>query len=469
MHRETNRKPMKMSPVFNQGVIRPSFNVHKCNKHAGCVGHLGEVTTNRKDRSSHTGIRLLNSLYLRNAALNRHLVAPLLMEREQYLVYLLRRGANADTLKHVAVYLLIIVRILGLNRLRMVRRAEIDNAIAKYWERRHRSGSTLSGSASSVFMNELAMKFLRFHHRLRRICSKRPFKRELDGFTKHLENLQFSPDTIRTHPCKVASFLRWYATRRKPLRRLQVKDVNRFIASQRAGGSSAVSIVTTIGAVRSFFRYAAKRGWCKSGLAQVISAPRHQSYSKPEKGRPWDDVRRLLSSISGNDIASVRAKAIVSLFATYALRSGELARLRAEDFDWEKGVIVIRRSKNGPVQRCFLPSAIRRNVLRYIRLRPACSSDRLFVTLTRPYRPVTTCSLSALMHWRLANIGITSGPRGPHLIRHSKATHLLTRGRSLRDIGNLLGHRDPDSPFTYAKFNLELLRPVANFSLRGLM
>src|SRR5215475_14632445 len=187
MHRETNRKPMKMSPVFNQGVIRPSFNVHKCNKHAGCVGHLGEVTTNRKDRSSHTGIRLLNSLYLRNAALNRHLVAPLLMEREQYLVYLLRRGANADTLKHVAVYLLIIVRILGLNRLRMVRRAEIDNAIAKYWERRHRSGSTLSGSASSVFKKELAMKFLRFHQRLRRICSKRPFKRELDEFTKHLE------------------------------------------------------------------------------------------------------------------------------------------------------------------------------------------------------------------------------------------------------------------------------------------
>jgi site-specific recombinase XerD len=416
-----------------------------------------------------TGIPILNSLYLRKAALNRHLVAPLLIEREQYLVYLLRRGANPDTLKHVAVYLLIIIRILGLKHLRMVQRAEVENAIAKYSQRRYRSGSTCSGSASSVFTKELAIKFLRFHHSFRGVLSKQPFKRQLNAFKRHLENLRFSTDTIRTHPCKVASFLRWFATRKKTLRQLEIKDVNRFIASQKAGGSSVVSIVTTIGAVRSFCRYAAKRGWCKKGLAELISAPRHRSHSGPEKGRPWGDVQRLLSSISGNDIASVRAKAIVSLLATYALRSGELARLTAEDFDWEKGVIIIRRSKNGPVQRCFLPSNIGRNVLRYIRLRPACPSDRLFVTLTRPYRPVTTGSLSGLMHWRLASIGVTSGPRGPHLIRHAKATYLLNRGRSLRDIGNLLGHRDPDSPFTYAKFDLELLRPVANFSLRGLM
>jgi integrase/recombinase XerD len=416
-----------------------------------------------------TAIHVLNEIYLRKAALNRHLVAPLLIEREQYLIYLLRRGANPDTLKHVAVYLLIIIRILGLKHLRTVERAEIEKAITKYWQRRNRSDSTFSGSASSVFMKELAKKFLKFHHRLRRVLSKQPFKRQLDGFTRRLENLHFSPDTVRTHPCKVASFLGWYATQKKSLRQLQVTDVNRFIAWQKVGGSSIASIVTTVGAMRSFFRYAAKRGWCKSGLAEVVSAPRHRSYSKPEKGRPWGDVRQLLISITGNDIASVRAKAIVSLIATYALRSGELARLRPEDFDWEKGVIVIRRSKHGPVQRCFLPAAISRNVLRYIRLRPACLSDRLFVTLTRPYRPVTACSLSALMHWRLANIGITTGPRGPHFIRHAKATHLLNRGTSLRDIGNLLGHRHPDSPFTYAKFNLEVLRPVADFSLRGLM
>lgn len=416
-----------------------------------------------------TAIRVLNEIYLRKPALNRHLVAPLLVERERYLVYLRRRGANPDTLKHVAVYLLIIIRILGLKHLRTVERAEIEKAVAKHWERRNQSGSTFSGSASSLFMKQLAIKFLKFHHRLRPVFSKQPFKRQLDGFTRHLQNLHFSPDTIRTHPFKVASFLRWYATQKKSLRRLQVTDVNRFIASQKAGGASIVSIITTIGSIRSFFRYAAKRGWCKSGLAEVISAPRYRDYSKPERGRPWGDVRRLLSSITGQEIASVRAKAIVSLIATYALRSSELARLRAEDFDWEKGVIVIRRSKHGPTQRCFIPAAIGRNVLRYIRLRPACLSDRLFVTLTRPYRPVTTYSLSALMHWRLAAIGITTGPRGPHFIRHAKATHLLNTGTSLRDIGNLLGHRHPDSPFAYAKFNVEMLRPVADFSLRGLM
>lgn len=412
---------------------------------------------------------VLKAVYVNKAALNRHLAAPLLTEREQYLRYLLRQGASSATLKHVARYLLTIIQILRLKSLRTTQREEIEDAVAKYQARRHRSGPKFSGSASSLFMKELAMKFLRFHSRLNHVVPKQPYERKLKAFRRHLGRLHFSPDTLRTHPGKVATFLRWYATQKKALRQLRVTDVNRFVASQRAAGSAAASIVTTLGSMRSFFRYAAQRGWCKSGLAEGIVAPRKISCSNPEKGRPWSDVRRLLESIKGNDIASVRAKAVVSLFATYALRSGELARLRAGDFEWKKRVIVIRRLKHGPVQRCFLPSAVSQNVLRYIRLRPPCSSDRLFVTLTRPYRVVTTHSLAGITSWRLAKIGITTGPRGPHSIRHAKATYLLNQGESVRDIGNLLGHRHPDTPFTYAKFNLKLLRPVAEFSLRGLI
>ena len=240
-----------------------------------------------------------------------------------------------------------------------MQRGQIEKAVAEYRAEQRRSGSEFLGLASSVFMKELAMKFLRFHKSLRTKVSKQPFKRELEAFTRYLGRLHFSPSTLRGHPGKVAIFLRWYATQKKALCQLRVIDVNRFVASQLAGGSAA-SIVTILGAMRSFFRYAAKRGWCKSGLAEGVVAPRHVAYSKPEKGRPWTDVRRLLTSITGKDIASVRAKAIVSLFAAYALRSGELAGLRADDFEWKKQVIVIRRLKRGPVQRCFLSPAVMR-------------------------------------------------------------------------------------------------------------
>jgi site-specific recombinase XerD len=49
------------------------------------------------------------------------------------------------------------------------------------------------------------------------------------------------------------------------------------------------------------------------------------------------------------------------------------------------------------------------------------------------------------------------------------ATHLLEQGASLKEIGDLLGHRDFRSTSIYAKVHLQQLRRVADFDLGGLL
>lgn len=60
-----------------------------------------------------------------------------------------------------------------------------------------------------------------------------------------------------------------------------------------------------------------------------------------------------------------------------------------------------------------------------------------------------------------AKAGIVTGRRGAHILRHSLAVHLLRSGETLKSIGDLPGHRRPDTTFIYTKLQAGDLRSVA--------
>src|SRR5258708_3178211 len=62
---------------------------------------------------------------------------------------------------------------------------------------------------------------------------------------------------------------------------------------------------------------------------------------------------------------------------------------------------------------------------------------------------------------QLDKAGIVTARRGAHVLRHSLAVHLLRSGETLKGIGDLPGHRRPDTTFIYTKPAVEDLPPVA--------
>ena len=70
---------------------------------------------------------------------------------------------------------------------------------------------------------------------------------------------------------------------------------------------------------------------------------------------------------------------------------------------------------------------------------------------------------------RLRRLGSASRRCGPHALRHACAQRLLDQGFSLKQIGDCLGHRHPDSTAVYAKVGLSGLREVAAFDWEGLL
>ena len=186
-------------------------------------------------------------------------------------------------------------------------------------------------------------------------------------------------------------------------------------------------------------------------------------------GPSWDDVRRLLAMTEGDRRSDIRARPILMLFAIYGLRRGEVSRLRLEDFDWEHEVFRVVSSKTGRIRIYPLTRTVGDAILRYLQeVRPRSSQRELFLSLHPPFRPLRT-SPSEMVGDRLRSLGVSLPHYGPHALRHACAARLLATGLSLKEIGDQLGHVNPDSTRVYAKVDLVGLREVADFELGGVL
>ena len=253
------------------------------------------------------------------------------------------------------------------------------------------------------------------------------------------------------------------------LARARVEDVDELLAMKGVSGWNRKSVSVAAQALRAFFRYAETRGWCATGFAKGIEAPKIHQYEGLPDGPSWEEVRRLLKSLKGSGPAMLRARAILSLLAIYGLRSSEVSRLMLSDFDWREEVFEVNHSKRGGPQSYPLQRQVGDAILQYLkRGRPRCACRHLFVPLNPPYRPIGAEALWTLTSRRLRATGIHCRKRGPHVLRHACATRWLQQGASFKEIGGLLGHRGLESVGIYAKVDLPALRAVAAVDLGGL-
>jgi site-specific recombinase XerD len=236
------------------------------------------------------------------------------------------------------------------------------------------------------------------------------------------------------------------------------------------GKYARASVQVFASALRAFFRYAEGRGWCRHGLADAIPTPRAFAQEGLPSGPTWEDVKRLLAMTNGDEPKAIRDRAIILLLSVYGCRSGEVVRLRLDDLDWRRELIHFTRPKPSRVQTYPLSRTVGDAILRYLReARPRSSYREVFLPLHAPIQPLRRVALWWVVGHRLRALGVTLRHHGPHSLRHACATHLLEQGFTLKQIGDHLGHRRPDTTRIYAKVDLPGLRHVADFDLGDLL
>ncbi len=406
-------------------------------------------------------------LYKDPATIARYRCAPLMEQRERYLRAVVAWGAVGEIARRVARTQLVLMELLDLPDADIpVRLTTVETAVQE-WCRN-------LPAVSAANFRRYAFRWLRFLGWLEEpVRDAHPHARQVETFAAWMrDDRGLSEATVGNCCYESDRFFVWAAGRNLVLADIAIGDVDEYLAARIAGGNlRRTSAGAVAGCLRSFFRFAEVRNWCRPGIAACIMPPLSYPDRPVPKGFDRDEVEKLLATTEGTAPVDRRDRAVLMLLATCGLRAGEVGALRVDDIDWERDMLRVFRPKTGRTDLFPLTPSVGNAVMDYLlNVRPDVGRERaLFLTLPTPFRPLTSCTIGTIVRSRARCLGISGKRLGAHALRHAAAQRLVDEGCGLKTVGDFLGHSSPSATATYAKIDLAALRPVADICLKELL
>ncbi|MEN3026961.1 MAG: tyrosine-type recombinase/integrase [Chlorobiota bacterium] len=282
---------------------------------------------------------------------------------------------------------------------------------------------------------------------------------QVERFIASLQHQGYSLQTVRAYRIALQQFREYLQEvwgRELPVEEVGLSHLRQFLGWLHNRGLHRRSIQLKVAAVRAFFSFARRQGWVYRNPARWLPMPRAE---KPLVSIvPQQQLQEILDSLPRRTPAERLRAAVLELLYGCGLRVGELIALRLQDVSWDRGLLHVRGK--GRRERLVPFSGKAAEALRaYLETRHtfAPRGDWLFVGLRGGQ-----LSQSVVYRWvRSVLKGVPSGQqRGPHVLRHTCATHLLERGADLRAVGELLGHASLATTQKYTHVSVEHLKRV---------
>jgi integrase/recombinase XerC len=219
---------------------------------------------------------------------------------------------------------------------------------------------------------------------------------------------------------------------------------------------SPATMARKIATLRSFYKWAHRNGFASSNPMTLIRTPR-QSKRLP-KAITVDQVERLLSAPSENDVLGRRDRAMLETLYSTGIRVSELVGLNHDDLDMEHEAMHVR-GKGRKERIVPLGSHALGAIRRYIEM---MANDSKFAPIWAQRKEGVSIPLFLNKHGKrlssrsvrrkldkyLRGVGLDPSI-SPHTLRHSFATHLLENGADLRSVQELLGHQSLSTTQVY--------------------
>jgi integrase/recombinase XerD len=266
-----------------------------------------------------------------------------------------------------------------------------------------------------------------------------------------------SPVTVRCYSKQSKAFLAGIGGA-AAVGELDAGKVTAFMVDWTPGRNTwtAKAMVTSL---RAFLRFTHATGRISVALAGAVPAVASWQMASLPRGLKAVEIERLLAGCDRDTPVGSRDYAVLSLLAGLGLRGAEAAGLQVGDIDWRAGEIAVT-GKGSRTERLPLPVPAGEALVAWLEHgRPTCESRSVFVTVRRPYRPLTAEAVRAVMGRACGRAGLQR--RGTHRFRHALATEMLRAGASLPEVGQVLRHRSMLSTSIYAKVDQNALRPLA--------
>ncbi len=269
------------------------------------------------------------------------------------------------------------------------------------------------------------------------------------GYLREVRGL--SPNTVLAYRNDLEHFLDF-------LDRMEIDDLAKvdhrilraFLAFEDTRGHSRSTIARRCASIKSFYRYLYDAGILKSNPASTLSF--RVRGRKPPSFLSEIEALRFAESTACAEGVKIRDHAIIEVLYGTGIRVGELCALRISDIDLvactmrvygkgnkERVVIFGEKAKDALI--CYL------EVVRPLLVKKSgYTGDVVFLGVKG--KPINQRQVRRIVERE--SQGLTSkGNISPHTLRHTFATHMLSRGADLRTVQELLGHESISTTQVY--------------------
>jgi site-specific recombinase XerD len=261
---------------------------------------------------------------------------------------------------------------------------------------------------------------------------------------------RFSPETQRNYIRDVGRFATWLG--RSP-HTATAEDIRRFQIEQQDAGVPAPTMNSIVAALRFFFTHTLDR----PDLARKLVRTAHAR--KIPVVLTLEEMKRLLEATT-----CLKHQAALSVAYGAGLRVAEVSHLKVRDIDSERMLLRIEQGKGGRYRNAMLPEGLLvllRDWWRAGRQQGVLYADGWLFPGRNAMVPISTRQLYRVVV-EAAEAADIAKRVGPHILRHSFATHLLEDGVDIRVIQALLGHAKLNTTAFYTQVATKTMRAVTS-------
>jgi integrase/recombinase XerC len=270
----------------------------------------------------------------------------------------------------------------------------------------------------------------------------------VDEFVSALANERgVSPHTLRAYDRELHNFAAHLVAKRGTgvaVSKIEHQQIRAYLSELYDRGLSKASAARALAAVRSWFKWLARRGYVEQNPASLVATPKLPKHLP--RVPTIEQMNRVVDAASDEFAAwPTRDRAIFELLYGCGIRNAELVGMDLRDIHWANEAILVRgkgrKERHVPLGdaaaqalRAYLPEREERLAA----ARKSTSALLLNVRLRNEGR-LTTRSVGRIVK----GIAVAHGLPGevhPHTLRHAFGTHMLEEGADLRAIQELLGH-----------------------------
>jgi integrase/recombinase XerC len=244
---------------------------------------------------------------------------------------------------------------------------------------------------------------------------------------------------------------------------LEASDIRAFLAMRRADEIGSRSLMRTLAGLRSFGRFLEREGKGKVGALSAIRAPKvGKSLPKPIQmiaARRLTDADERAGETRETWILA-RDAAVMALLYGSGLRISEALGLKRRDVPRPgEGDVLIVTGKGNKTRMVPVLQNVLALIADYVAICPYPLRPEGPIFVGARGGPLSPRIIQLTMERLRGALGLPDSAT-PHALRHSFATHLLSRGGDLRAIQELLGHASLSTTQIYTGIDSERLLEV---------